>query len=431
MVKHRTGTVIGAILLIELATAVMEMIFHLNPTYLRIGFAGIGCIVVLFFFKIYKINFFENKNISDDEVGNTDELIEMTRNMKKQIYDMHNLFEVSVNLTSILDYDQLVSSYLLSLVGQLRAIGAVILYPENNDSRILQPFHYKGFPQESFNWLKIPFEHPLVKKFQKKAIPLNLHDRSSEIDDTELLKKMRFGGIALLAPLMHKNKVMGIIAVGCKMSGGAFTQSEIEIFSLMSNMAAVGISNAKLYHEMELISITDELTNLYNYRFLKKQLNDEIARARRFDHNLSLVIFDVDFFKNYNDTLGHPAGDEVLRQMGHLLKNSARQSDIVSRYGGEEFCAILPEVDINGAWHFSERFRKNVESHQFFKEDVQPNGKLTISVGAACFPDDACAHDELLEKADTALYHAKDSGKNRVCLYSDTVYAETTRINIG
>ena len=137
---------------------------------------------------------------------------------------------------------------------------------------------------------------------------------------------------------------------------------------------------------------------------------------------LSLVLFDVDCFKNYNDSLGHPAGDKVLQEMGHLLKSSVRQSDIVSRYGGEEFCAILPEVNVDGAYHFSERFRKQVEQHPFYKENVQPNGKLTISVGAACFPHDARSEKELLEKADKALYKAKDAGKNRVCLYSDTVY---------
>ncbi|MBD3287492.1 diguanylate cyclase [candidate division KSB1 bacterium] len=362
-------------------------------------------------------------NAALPETSDPDRLVQVTREMKKHIYDLHNLFEISVNLTSILDYERLVSSYLLSIVGQLRSIGAMLLYPSKDNWKVFRPLHFKGFPIEIINNISISVYHPLFKRFHNKAVPINLQDDVLISGQDKLLHKWCYQGISLLAPLMHKNRIMGIIAVGKKMSGEPYSQTEVEMLSLMTNMASVGISNAKLYHEMEMISVTDELTNLYNYRFLKKQLNDEISRAQRFNHVLSLVLFDVDYFKHYNDSLGHPAGDKVLQEIGKLLKTSVRQSDIVSRYGGEEFCAILPEVNVDGAYHFSERFRRQIEQHPFYNEYVQPNGKLTISVGAACFPRDAKSENELLEKADKALYKAKDAGKNRVCLFSDTVYA--------
>ena len=237
-----------------------------------------------------------------------DKLVKVTREMKKHIYDLHNLFEVSVNLTSILDYEQLVSSYLLSIVGQLRCVGAMLLFPSKDNWKVFRPLHFKGFSAEIMTNINISIYHPLFRKFHKKAIPINLQDHSVIKTDDQLYAKWRHYGIALLAPLMHKNQIMGIIAVGNKLSGEEYSQPEIEILSLMTNMASVGISNAKLYHKMELISVTDELTNLYNYRFLKKQLNDEISRARRFNHVMSLVMFDVDNFKHYNDKLGHQIG---------------------------------------------------------------------------------------------------------------------------
>ncbi len=409
----------GLVLLFQLVLFALHSLVGIENLRYRLIISSLVAAVLYLFYISYN----DRDSLNVAETGKPDKLVKVTREMKKHIYDLHNLFEVSVNLTSILDYEQLVSSFLLSIVGQLRTNGAMLLFPSKDNWKIFRPLHFKGFSAEILPDINISIYHPLFRKFHLKAIPLNLQNSTVIKAGDKLFEKWRNHGIELLAPLMYKNQIMGIIAVGKKLSGEPYSQPEIEILSLMANMASVGISNAKLYHKMELISVTDELTNLYNYRFLKKQLNDEISRARRFNHVMSLVIFDVDNFKHYNDTLGHPAGDKVLRELGQLLRASARQSDIVSRYGGEEFCAILPEVNVEGAWHFSERFRKQVEEYHFYNEKVQPAGKITISVGAACFPEDAESENELLEKADKAMYKAKVAGKNRVCLYSDTVYA--------
>jgi diguanylate cyclase (GGDEF)-like protein len=131
------------------------------------------------------------------------------------------------------------------------------------------------------------------------------------------------------------------------------------------------------------------------------------------------VFFDVDHFKNYNDTLGHPAGDVALKTVAGILKSSIRKSDIAVRYGGEEFCVILPEGDMKSAFNFAERLRNQIESHHFEKEEVQPSGKLTISLGVASFPKNADSSKQLIDKADAALYNAKGSGRNRTCLISE------------
>ncbi len=130
------------------------------------------------------------------------------------------------------------------------------------------------------------------------------------------------------------------------------------------------------------------------------------------------MFFDVDHFKNYNDTLGHPAGDMALKTVARILNSTIRKSDIAVRYGGEEFCVILPEDDMESAFKFAERLRKLIESHYFEKEEVQPSGKFTISLGVASFPQNADSSQQLIDKADAALYNAKGSGRNRTCLIS-------------
>jgi len=366
-----------------------------------------------------KVQFCESKTIDD-----TQKLKVVSREMKKHIYDLHNLFEVSINITSILDYEQLINSFLLSLIGQMKTKGAIVFFPSNENWQILRPMFSKGISKKKISKLELSYNDSIIQYFEQRAVPVNLRNFRHENLQSDFWRTFLDAGLPLLAPIVEKRKVVGVIAVGNKMDDVPFTQSEIEIFSLMTNIASVAISNAKLYHQMEQISVTDELTGLYNYRFFKNQLIHEISRARRFQHALSLVIFDVDFFKNYNDALGHPAGDEALREIGRLFKNTARQSDIVSRYGGEEFCAILPEVDVKGAWYFSERLRKAIEYHTFFKEEVQPLGKLTISIGAASFPIDAMEMEQLLQYADQALYHAKHGGRNQVCLFSKAKHIE-------
>lgn len=167
-------------------------------------------------------------------------------------------------------------------------------------------------------------------------------------------------------------------------------------------------------HLMNL-TIRDDLTGLYNYRYLREFLQKEIARASRHAHSFSLVFLDVDHFKNFNDNHGHMDGDEILCQMAHFLRSRLRKMDLIARYGGEEFIILLPETPAEAAFILAREIRRAIEEHPFAGEEVQPGGKLTISLGIASFPDDGDSMDLLLRKADAALYRAKRSGRNQVC----------------
>jgi diguanylate cyclase (GGDEF)-like protein len=164
------------------------------------------------------------------------------------------------------------------------------------------------------------------------------------------------------------------------------------------------------------LAITDGLTGLYNYRYFKEQLTQEIIRAKRHNNNISIAMIDIDYFKNYNDTHGHPAGDLVLKTIADLLRTNIRKIDIAARYGGEEFALILAETDKQAASFVASKIKNLIEKQKFNYEETQPNGKLTISMGIATFPDDAMTLDDLVKMADQRLYRAKKAGRNRVVL---------------
>ena len=163
------------------------------------------------------------------------------------------------------------------------------------------------------------------------------------------------------------------------------------------------------------LASTDGLTEVYNHRTFQERLSQEIARADRYSRPLSLLMIDVDHFKVYNDTCGHPQGDIVLQDLARLLREMSRTSDTVARYGGEEFAIILPETDSVGAQKIAQRLREQVEGYAFPGQDLMPGGSLTISIGVATHAP-AGSKDALLQAADTALYTAKREGRNRVCI---------------
>jgi diguanylate cyclase (GGDEF)-like protein len=160
--------------------------------------------------------------------------------------------------------------------------------------------------------------------------------------------------------------------------------------------------------ELELLSVTDGLTGLTNHRALMQRLNEEGVRSRRNERAFSVIMADVDHFKQYNDQFGHPEGDQVLKAMASILKDSTRTVDCVARYGGEEFAVVLPETDITGALEVAERIRSRVERTEF------PKRKITLSIGVAEFPRDATTPGEIVVVADEALYVAKRQGRNQV-----------------
>ena len=251
-----------------------------------------------------------------------------------------------------------------------------------------------------------------------------LEGMAFEITTDEIRKKVKDPICALLktehfvaVPLKTKNKTIGAILVDNIFTKKPITKDDIKILTMFSDQAGLAIENSHLYEKTVTLSQSDSLTNLINHGRFQYLLSKELKNAVKKKKPLSLAIIDIDNFKNFNDTLGHPAGDKVLIKMAKILKKACRSSDIVARYGGEEFVVVLLDTNKESAWGLAERLRQAIEQFRFPGEEIQPNKNLTISLGLASFPEDAKNKSELVAKADSALYQAKAAGKNRTHIY--------------
>jgi diguanylate cyclase (GGDEF)-like protein len=170
-----------------------------------------------------------------------------------------------------------------------------------------------------------------------------------------------------------------------------------------------------LFDKVQKLSVTDDLTGLFNRRYLMENLEREFRRAERYGNDLALIMIDIDYFKRFNDVHGHLAGDDLLRVFADRLRLAARRTDIVARYGGEEFMILMPDTNLEMAIHLAERLRQDIEVFPFEKRETQPLGRVTVSIGCAEFQKLTVSDvDCLIHMADQCLYHAKSSGRNQI-----------------
>ena len=184
---------------------------------------------------------------------------------------------------------------------------------------------------------------------------------------------------------------------------------------LLKKLAQRNDQLKKANKTLKWLARRDGLTGLYNHRHFQEILHAELTRAMRYKQYFSVAFLDLDRFKQYNDSNGHQKGDQLLRTLAKVLASCLRESDFLARYGGEEFTIILPSTSRGEALAVAEKIRGRVERYPFKGRETQPNGSVTISIGVATFPEDGKDNASLMEKADQALYEAKDSGRNRVC----------------
>lgn len=180
------------------------------------------------------------------------------------------------------------------------------------------------------------------------------------------------------------------------------------------------IIELKLFEQTQSSVYRDELTGLYNYRYLRELLPKEIQRVDRYDSAVAIIMFDIDDFKFYNDRNGHQAGNEALLHVAKILQGCIRDTDAAIRYGGEEFILMLPSTTKKGAANVAERGRRDIEKHAFTFAEFQPGKRLTASVGVAVYPADAANAEDLVRNADRAMYIAKSRGKNQVALFAES-----------
>ncbi len=218
-------------------------------------------------------------------------------------------------------------------------------------------------------------------------------------------------GPALFVPLWQREQAAGYLALYRHRGQPRFTTEETRVVLLLGAWTGMAIENLRLSESLEKLAVTDDLTQVYNYRYLKTALRREIKRAGRFGQELALIMMDVDNLKAYNDRFGHLRGSFLLKEMAGLVAEQVRSFDLVAKYGGDEFTLILPQTDREGAIVVAERVRAAVAAHAF---PNAPDGTITISLGVATYPADADDGNSLIQAADRALYLAKQHGRNRV-----------------
>jgi diguanylate cyclase (GGDEF)-like protein len=213
-------------------------------------------------------------------------------------------------------------------------------------------------------------------------------------------------------PLIYEGRVRGVITL-TKLGVGQFDENALRLLEIIAAQAAIAFDRARLYEELRTEAVTDELTKLYNRRYLLDRYREEQSRAIRNRHTLAAIMLDIDRFKTVNDRYGHDAGDVVLRKLAGLIRAVVRAEDIVARYGGEEFCVLLPEIPLPDAEQVAERLRLTIREHLLPEEAGV--SRITVSVGMAfLLPDEEGT--ELFTRADQAMFAVKRRGGNRVCL---------------
>lgn len=345
-----------------------------------------------------------------------------TRELERLNADMKLIQDISKDITATLEMRELLPQIMDAFAKSVNVSkGSIMLM--NEDTQTLEIKAGLGLSARAYEVVRPKLAEGVAGVVAATCESVLIDDTSKEkylyLDFISDPTKSRPKETLLCLPLIFKGHVLGVVSLDKKFGGGKFSEYDRRIASILANQAAVAIQNAKLYEN----AVTDGLTDLYIHKYFHHRLEKEMERAKRFEQTLSLIMFDIDHFKTFNDDYGHQVGDAALVQLSKILKNTMRTTDILARYGGEEFAVILvpdpkfeqtPEI----VKTIAERLRKNVENTPL--ELKGKKLKITISVGVVSWHGERkIDKDKLIKMADDALYKAKRDGRNRVCVWEE------------
>lgn len=337
---------------------------------------------------------------------------ENNESIKKKLKVLTAITEIHESIGANLELEKVADILVKKLVKIMHCDGCAILLKENHSIRVMAEHGLdKHFKKEMPD-----LDSPIIKNIINNKKSIFIRNRTTDEMRGCLPSGCEMNSL-ICTPVIVHNDVKGIIYIDSK-KPNAFTKEDLEFVELLSTQIAIAFERALMFEHTKSLSIIDPLTSCYNRRKLDEDIMHEINRAKRYGRRFSVLMIDIDWFKNYNDFHGHLKGDNLLKRLSFLLVRNIRGADRVYRYGGEEFVILLPELGKRDAFIVAEKLRKIIENEAFDGEyRSQPNKSITISIGIATFPEDGKTKEELLSIADSALYRAKDSGKNRVIAY--------------
>ncbi len=344
-------------------------------------------------------------------------LLRLYVNLEMANKELSALYEVAKNMGASLDLTKTLG---LILTETKRVVNyhTGIIYLWEEEEQTLMPTAIRSPYAEDLKNMCFQLGEGLIGRVAGTKEPEIVFDSKKDRELRSMPGINQFLRALMVIPLMMDNKLIGIMAVG-KKEPYAFGPKQMQILSSLGGQAAVAMANAMLYKKIEKLAITDGLTKVYNHRYFYKKIEEEAERSKRYGTSFSLVMIDVDYFKKFNDKYGHRAGDNALYNVAQVLKAGTRAIDVVSRYGGEEFAIVLPETDAASARVVAERIRRAVQDTYFPVSEDHPPVRVTVSIGISSAPQDTIDVNELIEMADKALYYSKETGKNRVSLWSE------------
>lgn len=325
--------------------------------------------------------------------------------------------DVGKSLTSTSESEQILDIIVGKIQRMIKAEGWTIFLCDDERRELTTVLVKKWGRRSSRKKRAVPAEKGIAGRVFQSGEPLNVADVNAdaafdrEVDAPNGVKVRS----VMAVPIRTGGNTIGVLEVVNRRDGLPFDDKDLKLVLDLVDQAAIAIERARIYQRMAEMVVTDDLTKLFNLRYLNRTIDIEMERSRRYGTSLSVIFMDIDFFKEVNDTHGHLMGSKVLAEIARLLISNLRTVDIVSRYGGDEFVVVLPQTPISAGLMIAERLRNAIANHVFLRDDGI-SIRISASFGVASFPEHAETREDILSLADKAMYGAKR--KTRNCIFT-------------
>jgi diguanylate cyclase (GGDEF)-like protein len=327
-------------------------------------------------------------------------------------YESSQMFTTALKVTDVIDV-------LFQMIGRIAYVARCVAVTFNQERTVGLVLRVAGNAAEIQEGMTFPLNDGIYSHVFHSRQVVSINDLAQAPNTyyrffPDEPRNPAFRAIIVLPITDDHNQCRGVVSIESVNPHQYFGEIERVIQTLVGN-ASVAWERAQLYQEMERLATTDGLTGLSNHRTFQDALAKEVERTKRYNRPVSLLLLDIDHFKKFNDTYGHPVGDLVLKQISLCIRRSIRTSDLPARYGGEEFVVVIPETDGAGAMITAERIRSTIEGHLIVSGQNQLH--VTVSIGCAGMPQSAVTQKDLIKCADKALYYGKEHGRNQATMY--------------
>ncbi len=355
------------------------------------------------------------KKIEKNKDSSHQQVLEQTIQYEKKIYDLEQLLDIAKSFCQNLDFSNLLESIVYICMAQMHVLGAEIFVRDliSNENFILETS--KDFLSDKKTML--PVNTPIAAILNSEKRPLTFEELKKHCGDCPHLKTIEDLNPTLIVPLIQKNHLNGMLILQERIAiedDASYSDYEINQIMSIASLASVAINNAALLE----MSSTDMMTHLKLKYYFFNLLTEAMDAAFLNNQHIAVIMFDIDFFKKFNDTYGHECGDFVLKSVAHLIRKNLRDSDVASRYGGEEFTALLIDAGRDEAMVVAERIRSTINEHDFVYNNQHLH--VTISGGVSVFDAKTnlvSSPNEFINQADQGLYMSKNNGRNRVTFF--------------